>query len=71
MVTIPSYDLDSFLNGITQAINGDPVNGLVNAFGDPIAATVGLTTLAGGFEFTVIENTLQTIFTGTPNPGPE
>ena len=71
VVTIPSYDLDLFLNGITQAINGDPVNGLVNAFGDPIAATVGLTTLAGGFEFTVIENTLQTIFTGTPNPGPE
>ncbi|MGB9303775.1 MAG: PE-PPE domain-containing protein [Mycobacterium sp.] len=71
VVTVPSYDVDLFLNGITQAINGDPINGVVNAFGDPIAADVGLTTLAGGFEFSVIENTLQTILTGTPNPGPE
>jgi PE-PPE domain/PE family len=68
VVTLPSYDVDLFLNGITQAVNGDPV-GLVNAFGDPIAADVGLTTLAGGLEFISIENTLETILTGTPNPG--
>jgi hypothetical protein len=68
VVTLPSYDVDLFLNGITQAVNGDPV-GLVNAFGDPIAANVGLTTLAGGLEFISIENALDTILTGTPNPG--
>ena len=44
--------------------------GLVNAFGLPVAADVGLITLAGGFEFTVIQNALSTILTGTPNPGP-
>jgi len=68
-VSLPSYDFNLFINGITQAVNGDPV-GLVNAFGDPIAADVGLTTLAGGFEAISIENALETILTGTPNPGP-
>jgi hypothetical protein len=69
-VTLPSYDFDLFINGITQAVNGDPV-GLVNAFGNPIAANVGLTTLAAGFEFISIDNSLETILTGTPNPGPQ
>jgi len=44
--------------------------GLVNAFGDPIAADVGLATVASGFELIAIVNSLQTILTGTPNPGP-
>jgi hypothetical protein len=70
VVTLPSYDVNLFLNGITEAINVNPVQGLVDAFGDPIAADVGLTTLAGGFELVVIENALSTILTGTPNPGP-
>jgi PE-PPE domain-containing protein/PE family protein len=69
-VSIPSYDVNLFLNGISQAINGDPIGGILNAFGDPIAADTGLVTLAGGFEFISIENSLQTILTGTPNPGP-
>ncbi|OBG99635.1 MULTISPECIES: PE-PPE domain-containing protein [unclassified Mycobacterium] len=71
VVTLPSYDVNLFLNGIIQAVNGDPIGGLTNAFGQPIAADVGLTTLAGGFEFLAIENSLDTILTGTPNPGPQ
>lgn len=71
MVSVPSYDVNLFLNGITQAINGQPIQGLINAFGDPIAANVGLTTLAGGFELLTIENALDTILTGTPIPGPQ
>jgi hypothetical protein len=70
VLSVPSYDVNLFLNGITQAINGQPIQGLINAFGDPIAANVGLTTLAGGFELLTIENALDTILTGTPNPGP-
>ncbi|BBZ46390.1 PE-PPE domain-containing protein [Mycobacterium parmense] len=70
VVSLPSYDVNLFLSGISQAINGDPVGGLINAFGDPIAANVGLTTLAGGFELINIENALDTIVTGNPNPGP-
>jgi PE-PPE domain/PE family len=69
-VSLPSYDVNLFLNGIIQAVNGDPVGGLINAFGLPIAADVGLTTVAGGIELFVIENTLTTILTGTPHPGP-
>jgi hypothetical protein len=70
LVTLPSYDVNLFLSGITQAINGDPVGGLVNAFGDPLAADVGLTTLAGGFELITLENAFGTILTGAPHPGP-
>lgn len=69
-VTLPSYDLDLFLNGISQALNGQPVQGLVNAIGQPIAADVGLGTLAGGVEFLVVANALDTILTGAPNPSP-
>ncbi|BBZ50074.1 PE-PPE domain-containing protein [Mycobacterium heidelbergense] len=69
-VSLPSYDVNLFLNGITQAINGQPIQGLINAFGNPIAANVGLTTLAGGFELITLENAADTILTGTPNPGP-
>jgi len=70
VVTLPSYDVNLFLNGITEAINGNPVQGLTDAFGLPIAADVGLTTLAGGFELIVLENAFGTILTGAPHPGP-
>ena len=70
LVTLPSYDVNLFLDGITEAINGNPVQGLMDAFGDPIAANVGLITLAGGFEFITLYNALDTISTGTPHPGP-
>lgn len=70
VVSIPSYDVNLFLNGITEAINGDPVQGLIDAFGDPISADVGLVTLAGGFEALTFVNAAETIFTGVPNPGP-
>jgi hypothetical protein len=69
VISLPSYDVNLFLNGITEAINGDPVGGLVNAFGDPIAANVGLTTGVAFFELGAISNSLDTILTGTPNPG--
>ncbi len=41
LTTIPSYDVNLFLDGIQQAANGNP-EGLVNALGDPIAADFGL-----------------------------
>jgi hypothetical protein len=63
VTTLPSYDANLFLNGISQAINGQPVAGLVNAIGEPIAADVGLTTVAGGVEFLVLVGALATIVT--------
>jgi hypothetical protein len=67
-ISVPDYDVNLFLNGIGQALSGDPV-GLLNAFGEPIAADVGLFTVAGGIEFFVIQNALSTIIFGTPHPG--
>ncbi len=68
LVSIPSYDVNLFLGGIGQALSGDPA-GLVNAIGNPIAADVGLVTVAGGIEFFVFQNALSTIISGTPHPG--
>jgi hypothetical protein len=70
VVSVPSYDLDLFANGITQAINGQPFEGLVHAFGDPIAATTGATVLLVGFEGISVLNSLDTIVTGKPHPIP-
>ena len=59
-ISLPSYDFDLFINGIIQAVNGDPA-GLINAIGDPIAADVGLITLAGGFALIPFVNLANTI----------
>ena len=66
LTTIPSYDLNLFLNGISPAVNGDPV-GLVNAIGYPIAADTGLLTFLGGLELVVLLTAAQSVagdFTG-------
>lgn len=55
LISIPSYDTDLLLNGIAQTVSGNPA-GLINAIGDPLAATTGLLALLGGFEvLTLIE----------------
>jgi hypothetical protein len=53
LISIPSYDVNLFLNGIGQAASGDPL-GLINAVGDPLAADAGLLTVAGGVEGLVL-----------------
>jgi hypothetical protein len=60
LISIPAYDFNLFLDGIGQAINGDPL-GLVHAIGDPIAADVALFTIAGGFEAIVLASAAQSI----------
>jgi hypothetical protein len=60
VLSVPSYDVNLFLNGILQVVNGDPV-GLVNAVGDPIAADVALFTIAGGFEAIVLASAAHSI----------
>jgi hypothetical protein len=54
--SVPSYDVNLFLDGVQQVISGDPVGGLVYAFGAPVAADAGLGTLAAGFEVDVLLN---------------
>jgi len=56
IISMPSYDVNLFLDGVQQATNGDPVGGLIYAFGAPVAADTGIVTLAGGIELiTIIE----------------
>ncbi|MBW0011685.1 PE-PPE domain-containing protein, partial [Mycobacterium sp.] len=70
LVSLPSYDLNLFLNGVVQTVNGQPLAGLVDAIGSPIAADVGLLPLLGGLEFVVLGEAVDTIVTGTPYPSP-
>jgi hypothetical protein len=60
LLSVPSYDVNLFLNGILQAVNGDPL-GLIHAVGDPIAADIGLFTIAGGFEAIVLASAAHSI----------
>ena len=56
VTVIPAYDVNLFLSGIQQAINGNVLGGLQYALVAPIAADTGLLTLAGGIELEVILN---------------
>jgi PE-PPE domain len=61
LISVPAYDVNLFIAGVQQAFSGDPVNGLIYAFGAPLAADTALATLAGGFEVEVIANALGSI----------
>ncbi len=61
LVTLPSYDFNLFLNGISQAVNGAPVQGLINAIGYPIAADTALVLLGLGVEGLVLLNAAVSI----------
>ena len=56
VTVIPAYDVNLFLSGIQQAIDGNVLGGLEYALVAPIAADTGLLTLAGGIELEVILN---------------
>jgi hypothetical protein len=56
VVGIPSYDVNLFLDGILQAVNGQPLMGLVNAVGQPIASDIALYLWLGSLESTIINS---------------
>jgi hypothetical protein len=56
VTVIPAYDVNLFLSGIQQALDGNVLGGLEYALVAPIAADTGLLTLAGGIELEVILN---------------
>lgn len=60
LVTMPSYNIDLFLDGLQQAINGDPM-GLVEAIGKPIAANMALGMFTGFLGFGVTLNLLGAV----------
>ena len=47
LISLPAYSVNLVLAGIEQMINGQPIAGLINAIGLPIAANVGLIATAG------------------------
>lgn len=61
VTTMPSYDVNLFLEGVQQMLNGDLVGGLTYALGAPLAANTAIVTLAGGFELIVLLNTVEAI----------
>jgi hypothetical protein len=60
-------DLNIFLDGIKQAVDGDPM-GLVNAIGYPIAADTALLTVAGGVELLTFGDAAATIISDLSGP---
>lgn len=69
LISIPSYDVNLFLDGLLQAFNGDPVGGLVNAFGQPIASDIGLYLWLANLEAAVIANPSEAAGPATGVPG--
>lgn len=47
VLSLPAYSLNLFLYGMEKVFSGDVLGGLVDAFGLPVAANVGLITMAG------------------------
>lgn len=62
--TLPAYDASLFLEGITQAITGDPLAGLINAIGRPIAADIGLASTIVVIQLAVWLSALAAVITG-------
>lgn len=61
LITLPAYDLNLFLNGVAQAFNRQPVQGIINAIGAPSAADMALVTLGGVLELSVLAKAVQSI----------
>ncbi|ORW18365.1 hypothetical protein AWC19_19060 [Mycobacterium palustre] len=56
LIDVPSYDVSLFLDGIQEAVNGQPVTGLINAFGLPLVDDVALYPLLWQFETGALGN---------------
>jgi hypothetical protein len=69
VTSVPSYDVNLFLDGVEQMVNGDPVGGLIYAFGAPLAADTALFTLFGGFEIRVLQHAATSIIGGYMSMG--
>ncbi len=69
LISVPSYDVDLFLNGILQAVNGQPLTGLANAFGQPIASDIALYLYLTNVEAAVLSSPLESAGPATGVPG--
>jgi hypothetical protein len=58
VTVLPAYDINLFLSGIQQAMNGNVLGGMQYALIAPIAANTALLTFAAGFELEVLLSAL-------------
>lgn len=70
LISLPSYDYNLFLDGLIQMVDGQPVEGLINAIGNPIAANMALLPFLAGLELASLALAGDSILTGTPFPSP-
>ncbi len=64
VTSMPAYDINLFLDGIEQIVDGDPLGGLTYALVAPLAANTAIVTLASGFQLIVLQNTVDAILGG-------
>jgi hypothetical protein len=64
VTVIPAYDVNLFLSGIQQALDGNVLGGLQYALVAPLAADAGLLTMAGGFEVLALAEALAALAGG-------
>ncbi len=57
-ITLPSYDVNLFLDGISDALNGNAY-GLAEAIGYPLAANTGLVALSAFVELEMLKNVVE------------
>ncbi len=71
VISVPSYDVTLFLDGLLQAVNGQPVQGLMNAIGQPIASDIALYLWLANLEAAVLANPTEAAgpATGVPAIG--
>ena len=53
IVSLPAYDITLVLSSVKQIVSGEPIKGLINAIGLPLASSVGLITYASLIELLV------------------
>jgi hypothetical protein len=58
VTVLPAYDINLFLSGIQQALDGNVLGGLQYALVAPLAADTALLTMAGGFELLAVVSAL-------------
>jgi hypothetical protein len=63
-ISLLGYGANLALNGVAQALGGDPIGGLVNAIGLPIAAVAGQITTVSVFQILVWLEALLAVATG-------
>jgi hypothetical protein len=68
LISIPSYDVNLFLDGILQAVNGQPLMGLSNAIGMPIADDLALYLWLSQLDGSVIGSTVESAGPATGIP---